>query len=101
MVLEQNLESKKRLIWLDSLRGIAAIFVVILHNLLESVTFGYFDIGKIGGAIFFLISGFVIPISLYKKSIKQFIVGRFFRLYPAYGASILLAIKFSLVNNQL
>jgi len=50
---------------------------------------GFFDFGKIGVVVFFLISGYVIPYSLYKASNKKFLISRFFRLYPAYWISIL------------
>lgn len=54
---------------------------------------GYWDIGKIGVLLFFLISGFVIPMSLLrprKKPLLTFAISRFFRLYPVYWLSIIL-----------
>ncbi len=54
---------------------------------------GYWDIGKIGVLIFFLISGFVIPMSLLrprKKPLVTFALSRFFRLYPVYWLSVFL-----------
>jgi peptidoglycan/LPS O-acetylase OafA/YrhL len=56
---------------------------------------GYLDFGKIGVAVFFLISGFVIPASLAKADphlLRHFAISRCFRLYPAYWLSILLAL---------
>lgn len=47
-----------------------------------------FDIGEVSVALFFLISGFVIPMSLRKLTIPQFAVARFLRIYPTYCASI-------------
>jgi peptidoglycan/LPS O-acetylase OafA/YrhL len=100
------LKQKPRLQWIDSLRGIAAIMVAILHlwllmrgNIAKSnesvsriVSFfisDFFDLGKIGVVVFFLISGYVIPYSLYKASSKDFLISRFFRLYPAYWVAII------------
>jgi len=50
------------------------------------------DFGALGVALFFLISGFVIPLSFDKYSAKGFLVGRLFRIYPTYicGFSLVL-----------
>lgn len=53
----------------------------IISTYLDSVYIGF---GALGVAIFFLISGFVIPFSLEHYSIKQFLVKRFFRIFPTY-----------------
>lgn len=50
------------------------------------------DPGMIGVSIFFLISGFVIPFSLEKLSTKNFLIARFFRIYPLYWLAFLLVI---------
>lgn len=103
---------KHRLQWVDSLRGIAALLVVILHlwhsllptfhlnmsggvKIISFFVFDYLDFGKIGVVAFFLISGFVIPYSFRNKTNKQFFIGRFFRLYPAYWIAILSVILIS------
>lgn len=93
--------------WIDSLRGISALIVLILHlwldikalipnsffkNAANLLIFGFTDFGKIGVVIFFFISGYLIPISLLNKKTKDFLIGRFLRLYPAYWFSILLFI---------
>lgn len=95
-----------RLLYIDALRGISATLVLILHyhlayisviqdtsSFLNCLIFGIFDFGKIGVVIFFAISGFVIPFSLKnnKSAIKNFMITRFFRLYPIYWLSLLLA----------
>ncbi len=43
-------------------------------------------LGNIGVAFFFLISGFVIPMSLERLSAGRFVVARIFRLYPVWIA---------------
>ncbi len=78
---------KNRLIELDALRGIAAIFVVVFHYV---VTIGGSDAlllrgGVTGVELFFLISGYVIFMTLSKtESSYNFIISRLSRLYPAY-----------------
>ena len=50
-----------------------------------------FDVGRIGVAMFFVISGFVIPFSLCvhrQAPIGTFLIKRLFRIYPAYWLSI-------------
>lgn len=95
-------------IFANQLRGIAAILVVMTHYfgtyfaeqpLLASRTFSpelgfkpgawvhYFELpyqGPFGVAVFFLISGFVIPFSLHKISIPGFLVNRVLRIFPTY-----------------
>ena len=44
----------------------------------------HFDLGAFGVALFFLISGFVIPISLERDQGVRFLISRFFRIYPTY-----------------
>jgi peptidoglycan/LPS O-acetylase OafA/YrhL len=46
--------------------------------------------GPLGVALFFLVSGFVIPISLEKVRWKEFLIQRIFRLYPTYWAGLTL-----------
>jgi peptidoglycan/LPS O-acetylase OafA/YrhL len=84
----------KRIVEVDVLRGIAAIAVVLFH-----FTYKYnfemtdspvhflvqFNYGHLGVELFFMISGFVIFISVEKsKSLKTFLVARFSRLYPTF-----------------
>lgn len=99
----------QRLEHIDSLRGIAAILVVISHFIIpiigEENTFALshvFDVGKIGVSIFFMISGFVIPYSLTNKqtSLSRFFISRFFRLYPAYWVSLIIFLFSSLIVDE-
>lgn len=60
---------------------------------------GVIDCGKVGVIAFFMVSGFVIPISLKfdkpkKIALQDFLLGRVFRLYPAYWLSMILAFIF-------
>ncbi|WP_028469767.1 acyltransferase family protein [Neptunomonas japonica] len=86
-----------RLIEFDSLRGIAALLVVLFHY-----TYQYFNIidggepittlftyGGLGVQLFFIISGFVILVSLHhSKDIFYFYISRFSRLYPPYWFAV-------------
>ena len=65
----------------------------------EQALFTFFsqsiDIGKVGVTVFFAISGFVVPFSLFSASthpIRRFTMSRLFRLYPAYWLSMLVAV---------
>lgn len=99
----------QRFAHVDALRGLAALMVVWLHVSEVFITLPavkahgtlLFDIaknlnfGRLGVLVFFAISGFVIPSSLRGEKIqglKKFVVRRFFRLYPAFWFSILLAL---------
>jgi len=80
---------------LDSLRAIAAISVMLFHY-----TYGYnhndtnflFHKGFMGVELFFVISGFVIFMTLQNtETTKKFAISRFARLFPAYWFSVLLS----------
>lgn len=82
-------KSNERIVILDVLRGIAALSVVIYHLSAKSksVTFVY---GTTGVDLFFIISGFVILMTLEKtKKGIDFITGRFSRLYPTYWTAVI------------
>lgn len=89
---------KKRLIELDALRGIAALLVLLYHyftrynslyghdNFLET---NYFSYGNQGVQLFFMISGFVIFLTLnHIKKPMDFVISRFSRLYPPFWIAI-------------
>ena len=52
---------------------------------------GSFNLGAFGVSMFFLISGFVISMSLEKKTIHKFLVNRFFRVIPTCAFTLSLA----------
>ena len=95
-----QVEVRPRLQFLDALRGIAAIAVVIFHYMEDLNTQGIlrgwqhsvadfthneFDFGRFGVALFFLISGYIIPNSLgpTRHDVRRFCISRFFRSLPA------------------
>ena len=90
--------SAPRLGWLDALRGIAVLAVVFQHAGPQLVDPLYhrihlrLDPGIFGVFLFFLVSGYIVPASLERRgSVREFWVGRIFRIYPLYVAVFLAA----------
>lgn len=88
-----------RLAAIDLLRGLAALSVVLFHyttryqELFGPVGGSIFDApyGYFGVQLFFVISGFVIFMTLERcESVTAFVVSRFSRLYPVYWAAALI-----------
>jgi peptidoglycan/LPS O-acetylase OafA/YrhL len=94
---------------IDGLRGIAAMTVIVDHclelsplkhpnaSLADPIAYVFnndINLGRFGVIVFFFISGFLIPSSIgnQPKPLLSFFVGRFFRLYPLYWASMILAL---------
>lgn len=91
--------ARGRLIELDALRGIAAVLVVLFHYTTRfdelyghkspiafSVPWGHYGVN-----LFFMISGFVIFMTLQRtRRPMDFVVSRFSRLYPAFWAAVAL-----------
>lgn len=89
---------KRRVDGLDALRGLAALSVLVFHYSFRlgemypdaaPAPFG-FPYGLYGVQLFFMISGFVIVMSLGRNHGEGFLRARFFRLYPVFWASMLL-----------
>lgn len=86
-----------RVVELDALRGLAALAVVAYHYTtfyaqhvghVDPLPFG-FAAGNYGVHLFFLISGFVIFMTLERtRTAMDFVVSRFSRLYPAYWVAM-------------
>lgn len=90
-----------RLAALDGLRLLAALGVMAYHFLAMGTAWGRSTVGIfptlhvpasygwLGVQLFFLISGFVICMSAWGRSLGQFFVSRVVRLYPAYWFGVL------------
>lgn len=85
--------------FLDALRGLAALAVVIGHCSEElwrgyaRFSAMYFGAGMFGVFVFFIVSGFIIPASLERgRSLAAFWVGRFFRLFPLFWGCLIAAV---------
>lgn len=98
---ESGPASKKRVAGIDGLRGFAALYILLFHQLQE------FDLGnsflnrfvRFGGSsvpLFFVISGFILLPSILKASntdpkwISNFYIKRFFRIIPLWWAVLII-----------
>lgn len=105
-----------KVVFANQLRGLAALCVVLVHYTVvyqlmrPLVAFviaappisgpvpalsawifpWWFDLGAFGVALFFLISGFVIPFSLDKNSRLTFLLARGLRIFPTYWLAVLI-----------
>ena len=98
---------RPRLYALDGLRLVAALMVVVFHyagydhlgdhgvwhkptGVVFPTLHGIASYGWMGVEFFFLLSGFVICMSCWGRSVRDFAVSRVMRLYPAYWFCVLL-----------
>jgi peptidoglycan/LPS O-acetylase OafA/YrhL len=83
-----NIVEKKpdRILELDALRGIASIFVLLFHySGFSGYDLSYLKAGVTGVDLFFLISGYVIFMTLQKVNTgTEFAISRLSRIYPSY-----------------
>jgi len=99
--------TNEHLAFIDALRGIAALIVCVFHFHLSTEAlypsaglnrcmrnvFEHIDLGKLAVAVFFMVSGYLIPTALDRVGVlATFSSRRFFRLYPAYWFSIVCAL---------
>ena len=99
-------KKSKRLTFIDGLRAIACIMIVVYHgvtvfvktiNKNEDFVFNIIHYGYLGVSIFFVISGFVMAYSASNikiwdvKTLINFFLRRMVRLTPPYHVSILIA----------
>jgi peptidoglycan/LPS O-acetylase OafA/YrhL len=102
---KQPAPAKVRFKLLDGLRLLAAAAVIAYHYLGfqhsrwgmpvdEKFQFlsGVAAYGGLGVQLFFIISGFVILMSAWGRTIPQFVASRVSRLYPAYWVSVLASV---------
>jgi peptidoglycan/LPS O-acetylase OafA/YrhL len=109
--------ARGRLRALDGLRLVAALMVCMYHyagrdgsithswgrspNTIFPHLAGPFSYGPLGVQIFFIISGFVICMSGWGRSLKDFTISRVTRLYPAYWAAlVLITVVFAIAGYQ-
>lgn len=87
-------DNRGRILYLDGLRGLAILFVALFHAFAHWTTLvpygdkysdiAFFKYGWLGVELFFLISGYVILMTLEKcSSIRVFLYRRWLRLFPA------------------
>ncbi len=102
---------------IDALRAIAALAVVLQHffgdilreafqtggvsHIVAQTSVTYFDAGRFGVVLFFLISGFVVPFSIKGNfPLQRFAISRFFRLFPAMWLALLCLAIISVFHGQ-
>ena len=85
-----------RILSLEVVRGVAAAVVLLHHSLAAGLpaydewTRAFVDPGRIGVVMFFVVSGYVIPLSLDKQPLTAFVIRRLFRLFPLYWLVLVL-----------
>ncbi|ALP62832.1 acyltransferase family protein [Paraburkholderia caribensis] len=106
------MKTNTRLAYLDGLRGVAILLVVLFHAYIRwpgIVPFGerfahvpFLQYGWVGVQLFFMISGFVILMSLERsKNIADFMLRRWLRLFPAMLiATILVCVTSPLLTDR-
>ena len=116
--------SADRLAFADLLRGVAALAVVIGHftvlyltapDVVSLIVMGepstkvvlpqiatdlieLVNLPSMGVAVFFLISGFVIPLSLEGTTTRGYLLKRFLRIFPTYWVALALGIAATFVS---
>ena len=107
-----TMENKNRLSHLDGLRGVAILFVILFHAYIRwpnIVPYGsefagipVFFYGWAGVQLFFMISGFVILMTLERCSnIADFMLRRWLRLFPAMAiATVLVCVTAPLLSDR-
>jgi peptidoglycan/LPS O-acetylase OafA/YrhL len=99
----KSLDPKKSIDSLHAIRGISSISVLLSHVsgvMAEKFTYtpGFDRLSFAGGTVdlFFVLSGFIIFYTSFNKlgriSGKQFLLGRFFKIFPIYWVAIILSI---------
>jgi exopolysaccharide production protein ExoZ len=101
---------RPNLFLIQSMRGIAALLVVLFHlgeqsqvYLGRNFAYGLFGMGKSGVDFFFLLSGFIIchihyDDFGYRSQFRSYVTKRFVRVYPLYLILTLIALAFYLAG---
>ncbi len=99
-----NTDKTRRFQYLDVVRGIAATAVVATHIFelgipgFRQITSAGCNLGLLGVLLFFIVSGTVISASVERApSLKVFWLQRFWRLFPAYWASLIFSAALFLI----
>ncbi len=112
MTLEQSAQNTQKIGSINTLRFIAAIFVVLYHygfsfyyrdlSYVDTPILRYlFQYGYLGVDLFFIMSGFVISLSAENRGAYGFFKSRIGRLYPVFWASAIVTSLFLLFGGHL
>jgi len=98
VIRPQNIIKPVKLDFIDSLRGVAILMVILVHTSqgvegLSNFSQGIADYGQMGVQLFFVLSAFTLCLSLDKNHDKKepitfFYLRRFFRIAPMYYSGI-------------
>ncbi|TFV84149.1 acyltransferase [Microbacterium sp. dk485] len=84
-------QSKRgRIEYIDGIRGVGALMVAVQHPFERAFpaylewSAQYVSLGRVGIVAFFLVSGYVVGLTLSGQTARTFTVRRFWRLYPTY-----------------
>jgi peptidoglycan/LPS O-acetylase OafA/YrhL len=115
--LATGLNDGRRLVFIDSLRGIAAVLVLLYHSVMSPLNHVLVDTlphwyvqaisyGHLGVEMFFVISGFVIAYALRHttltpSSMGRFIVRRQIRLDPPYWVLVFVTLAIAAAEHRL
>lgn len=83
-------KSLQRLASIDWIRGVAAFLVLGQHTcenifpMFKAWTLNNLNFGMSGVVAFFLVSGYIMLYSVGNKNVRDFLIGRFFRIFPLY-----------------
>jgi peptidoglycan/LPS O-acetylase OafA/YrhL len=93
-------QAPERVRYLDAIRGAASLMVVLGHShgysgLAPLTDWVPLDLGRAGIIAFFIVSGYVVGLSLSHQSPRTFWIRRVFRLFPSYWVCLVL---FALIN---
>lgn len=98
-------DKSRRIEFLDVLRGIAAFLVLCQHAVqvmspsFKQWSLKYINFGEVGVVVFFIVSGFIIPVSIEKyNSLSRFWLGRLLRLWPTYLVSLFAVVALTSLN---
>ena len=85
----------KRILSLDSIRGIAILMVVVAHFLPLRIDLGQsgyhvVSLGRGGVLLFFLLSGYLIFRNVEWQPLPTFLSRRLFKIFPAYCVNVAL-----------
>ena len=104
--LPNSHQKMKRLVYLDSLRGFAAVWVVFYHmiflakpNLQTPDWLSFLRVGGMGVTIFYIISSFSLCLTMPRhistgKYLKSFYIHRAFRILPLFYVVLLASVYF-------
>jgi peptidoglycan/LPS O-acetylase OafA/YrhL len=95
-----------RIEFIDAIRGIASLMVVVEHAV-QTWLPGYFawsnqwvSFGRVGIVAFFMVSGYVVGVTLTRQTVRVFAIRRFWRLYPIYWIATLFYVAVSLATGS-